>query len=115
MSGSWTPWKVSPGGKSYEPDVERVLQHPREAVEGYLAGASVAEPPARKFIAQCNEAVRASRVELKGLAHDRRANGIKHLRLAAALVEVADGRREWVEALLEAAIEAFAGLLPAGS
>lgn len=102
--------RLSGRGQANDPGIERVAQHLREPVDGDRTVVAVSQAPAVEVGLERLQGVPAGGVELERRANERPFLQIDGLRLSLAVVDVPERCSQGVEALLETAIEAFAGL-----
>src|SRR5579863_1039343 len=94
-----------------ESDVEGIAEHDREAIDRDLAAPPVLESRSLHLRLEGVQVVASCRVKLEGPAHHRTLHRIDGLGLAGPAVQIAEGRRQRQDALLQAPIDALQGFL----
>ncbi|HUO50247.1 MAG TPA: hypothetical protein VMU25_01625 [Candidatus Paceibacterota bacterium] len=92
--------------------IKRISEHLLEAVRIELLAAASTQASLVQLVAQGTQGIGAGAIELERLFDQWSALGVGGLRLAAALIEIADWGTEWIYALLQSAAETFLHLLP---
>src|SRR5262249_48950869 len=91
--------------------VERVVERLGEAGERDFAAPAVAQPTLPQLLHQGVQVVPSGCIQFERFAHQVCPVGVEVLCFRLALVDIAERWRQGKEALLEATIEPFAGLL----
>src|SRR4029077_20260500 len=91
----------------HETDIERVLEDRHEAVYGDRSALPVSQPPTEHLFCEVGQRKSSGAVKAEIFLYERCSDWIGSLLHSLAMIQIPDRRAEWIEALLQPAVDPF--------